>query len=317
MAMIAAAALAVSLLGAAPGAFAATTYGSECQGDLAFMGPTTALESLGPAKGMPVSGVITAWKMKGTSFTVMSTQRLKVARRAGGSEPVITAETAPVVIGIAEKGVATRLPVQAGDLIGLSSQDETGYTDLCSAGGATNGVSAVKGDVTVGETAAVGSATTGQALPVRVTIEPDADGDGFGDETQDACPTSALVQTACPILAPPPATTPPPSPHPLAVAAAHRGSATVRVTSDLPATVAVKGRVELGGGAKVTPSAGSKALAAGQAASFTLKFPKALKQKLAALPTKSKLKLQITVTATSPAGPVGTAALTVRLHGQG
>ena len=26
---------------------------------------------------------------------------------------------------------------------------------------------------------------------VRATVEPDADGDGFGDETQDACPSKA------------------------------------------------------------------------------------------------------------------------------
>jgi hypothetical protein len=30
------------------------------------------------------------------------------------------------------------------------------------------------------------------------TIEADADGDGFGDETQDACPTDAATQDACP-----------------------------------------------------------------------------------------------------------------------
>ncbi len=29
-------------------------------------------------------------------------------------------------------------------------------------------------------------------------VEPDADRDGFGDETQDACPSSASAQGACP-----------------------------------------------------------------------------------------------------------------------
>jgi hypothetical protein len=32
---------------------------------------------------------------------------------------------------------------------------------------------------------------------VRGTVEPDADLDGFGDETQDLCPTDAGRQTAC------------------------------------------------------------------------------------------------------------------------
>ena len=37
---------------------------------------------------------------------------------------------------------------------------------------------------------------TGELL-VAATIEPDADGDGFGDETQDKCPTQATTQGAC------------------------------------------------------------------------------------------------------------------------
>ena len=32
---------------------------------------------------------------------------------------------------------------------------------------------------------------------VAGTIEPDADGDGFGDETQDGCPSQAVSQGAC------------------------------------------------------------------------------------------------------------------------
>ena len=34
-------------------------------------------------------------------------------------------------------------------------------------------------------------------LQVQATIEPDADNDGFGDETQDQCPTQATTQGAC------------------------------------------------------------------------------------------------------------------------
>ena len=37
---------------------------------------------------------------------------------------------------------------------------------------------------------------TGELL-VAAVIEPDADGDGFGDETQDGCPTQATAQGAC------------------------------------------------------------------------------------------------------------------------
>jgi hypothetical protein len=45
-------------------------------------------------------------------------------------------------------------------------------------------------------------------IPLNADLEPDADGDGFGDITQDGCPTSAATQGACPPEPPPP---PPPA----------------------------------------------------------------------------------------------------------
>ena len=41
-----------------------------------------------------------------------------------------------------------------------------------------------------------GSDPTGELL-VQAVMEPDADGDGFGDETQDGCPTQSTSQGAC------------------------------------------------------------------------------------------------------------------------
>jgi hypothetical protein len=38
---------------------------------------------------------------------------------------------------------------------------------------------------------------------ISVVLEPDADHDGFGDETQDQCPTNATTQGPCPTVAPP------------------------------------------------------------------------------------------------------------------
>jgi hypothetical protein len=44
---------------------------------------------------------------------------------------------------------------------------------------------------------------------LNADIEPDADADGFGDETQDLCPTDASTQGACPVAPVAPDTTPP------------------------------------------------------------------------------------------------------------
>ena len=40
-------------------------------------------------------------------------------------------------------------------------------------------------------------------LNVTASIEPDADGDGYGDETQDGCTTNSSAQGQCPTPAPP------------------------------------------------------------------------------------------------------------------
>jgi hypothetical protein len=42
-----------------------------------------------------------------------------------------------------------------------------------------------------------GSVDNAGELLVQADIEPDADGDGFGDETQDGCPSQATTQGAC------------------------------------------------------------------------------------------------------------------------
>jgi hypothetical protein len=41
------------------------------------------------------------------------------------------------------------------------------------------------------------STEVAEELLVQATIEPDADGDGYGDETQDQCPTQASTQGPC------------------------------------------------------------------------------------------------------------------------
>ena len=46
--------------------------------------------------------------------------------------------------------------------------------------------------------------TSTEELLVQATIEPDADGDGFGDETQDQCPTQAGTHGPCVSNPPPP-----------------------------------------------------------------------------------------------------------------
>jgi hypothetical protein len=50
----------------------------------------------------------------------------------------------------------------------------------------------------VGGSATYGEGSGGFLLDIAAVLEPDVDRDGYGDETQDACLTSAAVHTACP-----------------------------------------------------------------------------------------------------------------------
>src|SRR5262249_37734164 len=54
-----------------------------------------------------------------------------------------------------------------------------------------------KGVVAVGQTYQFLS-NTSTRVPIVGVVEPDTDGDGYGDETQDGCPRSATVQAPCP-----------------------------------------------------------------------------------------------------------------------
>jgi hypothetical protein len=306
----------------------AVTVGSDCSGTTSEGGgPIVSLKNppgYPLPSAIPSAGVVTSW-----TFTIHKAipngvfqEQLKVFAPAGPGAYTVVGESAVVPIVTGVNTFPVRLTVAGGDLLGSltfgvgGGKVESGYI-FCATGDPGDEIAVLPGAPVVGETVTATKTITEVQNPINVSVEPDADGDGFGDETQDACPANPLLQS-CPTIAPlPPPLSPLPTPHPLAIASLHKGSLTVKVTSDIAATVAVASRVALGGGAAATPSGGKKTVAAGGTASFTLKFPRALKTKLAGLPVKRKLTLLVTITATSPAGPVGTTHLSQKLPGRG
>ena len=132
-------------------------------------------------------------------------------------------------------------------------------------------------------------------MPIPSLVEPDADGDGYGDETQDQCPTDASTQGPCPAPKVAPA---PPAPTTLsASAAAKKGLLTVTLTSSAQATVTVGGSVQIAKGKTVKLSGSTQIVAPGSLAKFTLLFPASLKAALKQLSTKKKLSLKLTASA--------------------
>jgi hypothetical protein len=155
--------------------------------------PRTFIQS-GPASySMPTSGVLTSWSYHAGANPPQV--KLKVARKIG-ADLLIVGETAPKSPDPnGPSTYATRIPVQAGDAIGL-----TLVTDgECFRGAPTAFTyDDIAGDPAPGttETAFENSALQ---FDISAQLEADADGDGYGDETQDECPADATAQMApCP-----------------------------------------------------------------------------------------------------------------------
>lgn len=142
----------------------------------------------------PTAGVLTSWSYESGTDPASITLRAYRPTATLGDFTVIgdagTPKDIPASSGL--HTFNTRIPVQAGDLIGLRV-----------ALGQCASFSAVPTDVMnldQGTVTPVGQAATyppfaGFIVDVSAQLEPDADGDGFGDETQDACPDQATSQS--------------------------------------------------------------------------------------------------------------------------
>jgi hypothetical protein len=305
-----AAVAATAVIGAAP-ASAATEFGSHCLANRAEEGLAYAdiqLSQGGVPTAAPVSGVVTSWKIRLIGVPFFVPQQLKVYRpTASPLQFQVVGESAVANVASGENTFPTRVPIQTGDRIGLFANAQFGAlfcAESPEAESPGNSTGFILGNPTAGSTATVVESAPETLVPVAAVIEPDADADGFGDETQDACPQSAATQLPCPAVT-------------LSTKAkAQKGSVIVTVTTNTAAPVKVEGVVNLGKGKKATIKGSTKTLAAGVAGKFTLKLSKAVKAKLAGLSRKRSLTLKVTVSGTSLAGQVTTKVLKVKLKGQ-
>jgi hypothetical protein len=304
-AIAAAASLSLVALGASS-ASAATEVGSACTGDRAETPPNTVVQlasTTNPALVTPIqqAGVITKWKVNVIPYPGGVSEKLKVLRPAGGNNFTVVGESSmqPIVGGM--NTFDTRVPVQAGDRIGASSPLAVIYCEAISS--PTDVLGVFVGDAPPGSTATFAEEPKGQ-LSLAAIVEPDADGDGFGDETQDACPQNAAFQVPCPVAVL------------SATKTVKKGLAQVLVTSNIQASVTVSGKVGLGKGKTAKLNGGTQIVAPGTLATFTLLFTQKLKAKLKELSRKQSLTLRLSVTAPNPVGDPTVKTLKTKLRGQ-
>jgi hypothetical protein len=156
--------------------------------------------------GAPVSGVITRFRVRAYAVDVPGQITFRVAdinlpdpnnndsalATATGTGPTITIQPSEAFeTPITE--TPGRLPVKQGQHLAIDTTASIG-ADYNSNG---SKFSYVYSPPLIDGSGARGSNDSTNELLVAASIEPDADGDGFGDETQDQCPRQATTQGAC------------------------------------------------------------------------------------------------------------------------
>ncbi|HEV3001802.1 MAG TPA: PASTA domain-containing protein [Solirubrobacteraceae bacterium] len=178
LAVLAAAALAAP----APASAAATLGQTGTGGGSCSAGSARAqVASAAPRYTVELYGVITQLR---TAAPVAGV-RLHVLRPRGGNAYAVLA-SAPVAAGSGIVAAPVRVPVQPGDVLGLSTSAD--LPNCLVPGGGSSDVTATGSSPGASDPEVTLAGTSGGRLNVAATLEPDADGDAHGDETQDRCP---------------------------------------------------------------------------------------------------------------------------------
>jgi hypothetical protein len=149
----------------------------------------------------PVNGVIVRWRIKANPGSTAF--RLRVVQPLPAGE-VRGVRTGPTLVNTATGVVLTRseelhIPIAAGETIGMQAPNLADIMQHTNPGAATAEHDTGLADGDVGGIAI----TWPRDGMFNADVEPDADADGFGDVTQDLCPTDATTQATCPVIAAP------------------------------------------------------------------------------------------------------------------
>ncbi len=185
---------------------AATTIGDTTTMPTAPANPGTVFivtaDGSGNSFAVPAGGgVITSVTVRGendSSSLPPGTVRVLALRGSGSTFAVVGGGT--VTLGAVSGTLQTvtapaRVPVAAGDRLGAYSPDNA-TVGLFGDPGAVTAASNPTGLPTDGANVTLSGATlTNGALSIAASVEPDADHDGYGDETQDSCPTIPTIHS--------------------------------------------------------------------------------------------------------------------------
>ncbi len=201
IAAVASAIIGFALAAASP-AMAATTLGQtsasspgDCTAGAWRLEDTTGTAA--PGYAAPPDSVITSWSTYAAAGAGQQMQ-LKLFRLTDAAfHYLVVGESAIESLTPSSANTfSTRIPVGAGDLLG-SYQPSTSSDIACEFMTSDNADHFVGGpdDATPGSTVAALGGGNEFRLNESAVLEPDADGDGYGDETQDTCPLDPTTHT--------------------------------------------------------------------------------------------------------------------------
>jgi hypothetical protein len=300
----------------------AIEIGSLCTGDQAGSGARTIVQNERQISTVQIDttspGVVTRWKVNTLGSTQLAREeRVKVFKRLETTKLEAVAESTPQMVQPERLNeFEARIPVPVGVRFGVYSSGASPLYCASSPPSTSDNFYESNNDVPVGVTATINTVRVG-VVALAVDVEPDADHDGFGDETQDFCPTNPLSQCV-PMAAPPGGdmtTAPAPTPAALSLqlkAKLEGNVVAVQVAGSAAATVAVSDSFR--GRSVAGPK--SAALTPGQVARAYLPLSAALKRQLQKLPRKRKVNLLIEASGQGAAGGSGAASIELTLHGR-
>jgi hypothetical protein len=156
----------------------------------------TVLQLLQPARIVtaPGDGVVTRWAVRSMSGPI----QLRVLRPAPGNAFHDVGSSGQVTaVGPGVQTFSTRIAIRAGDYVGVDALAGAFLAYRAAPGGMIGDY--YPGRLPDGATSPLTNGTVADyEVLLSVDVEPDADGDGFGDETQDGCPTDPTTHDTCP-----------------------------------------------------------------------------------------------------------------------
>jgi hypothetical protein len=209
----------VCLLAAGP-ASAATNFGSTLQPPVLFgafaNSVSTPIAVAGGSATAPFSGVVTAMRVKhGTSTASPGVYAYRILSGAAspftgrpatpsGANDVFLAWS-PTVAGtdvyypIGADGQPVGVPISAGERLALWTEKAADGSQAPAFWGSATGASAARHDGSDNASGSVAySSFTGLEALIQGTLEADADGDRFGDDSQDLCKGVPGPERGCP-----------------------------------------------------------------------------------------------------------------------